>query len=124
MSDNPWHKVQSPDGYYSVYRLGFDGGGMDAIRSIFPSAECDRDNLILFSTSGVHGHYGTIEEAEDEIKNGCKPFAACASVTFLIIKPRQVVIQFGNVYPETPEEFEYLKKLRASAKSIRAEIGE
>ena len=115
-----WELTQPSNGSYSSYAFrGYKTLAIESIKSIFPDGECNRDNIILFSTSGVHGSYLTIEDAEkntDQEDDG--------SVTFLIIKPRVLVFQYGNVYPETPEDFAFLKKLRASAKEVIAEIGE
>lgn len=115
-----WKLIQPSNGSYSVYAIDrAKRMTIDAIKEIFPTGECDEMNFILFSTSGVHGSYSTIESVE----NRTDP-EDDGSVTFLIIKPRILVLQYGNVYPETPEDFAFLKKLRASAKEAISGIGE
>ena len=111
-----WKLTPPSLGSYSAY--AFNGSKrmtIAAIKEIFPTGECDEMNFILFSTSGVHGSYCKIEDAEKNTDG---------AVTFLIIKPRILMFQYGNVYPETPEDFAFLKKLRASAKEVIAAIGE
>ena len=93
---------------------------MKALRRFFFSKDgINQDNFILFSTSGVHGTYGTIEDAENpdpaeyteeeiwSLENQC--------VTFLIIQPRILCFRYGNVYPKTEDDFKYLKELRAAS---------
>ncbi len=87
---------------------------MAALRAMFPEGEADAMNFVLFSTSGVHGSYTTIEEAEANPGE---------SVTITIVQPRIVVMRYGEVCPETPEDFAYLKKLRASSWAIVPQIG-
>lgn len=41
-----------------------------ALRGMFPDAKADDMNFVLFSTSGVHGTYNTIEEAEKHLAPG------------------------------------------------------
>ncbi len=81
--------------------------GMALLRSVFPEAEADEMNFALFSTSGVHGTYQTIEE--EEVVNG-------KGVTFVIVHPRIVSLQYGNAYPQNKEDFDFLKKLRQTSK--------
>lgn len=97
-----------------TWRLVDDQQGMAALRAMFPKAEADGDNLVMFSTSGVHGTYLTIEEEQAD---------PCAGVTFLIIKPRLVVTHYGVAHPKTEEDFAFLKKLRATSWTVMSEIG-
>ena len=83
--------------------------GMDRLREIFPDGEANQMNFCLFSTSGVHGSYWTIEEVE---------LNQSPEVTFLIVHPRLVAMQYGNVEPKTAEDFAFLKKLRQSSKDV------
>ena len=98
-------------GHYSVSK---SEGSMSDLRAIFPKGEADSLNFVLFSTSGVHGTYQTIEEEEID---------PIGEVTFLIVHPRLVSLRYGNARPETPEDFSFLKKLRESSKSVVAKIG-
>ena len=94
---------------------------MAKLREWFPDGEADELNFALFSTSGIHGHYCTIEECEacvlgessDEIQD----------VTFLVVMPRVVQLNYGNCAPRTLEDFAFLKKLRASSKAVVQIIG-
>lgn len=90
--------------------------GMQCLRDFFPDGVADYMNFVLFSTSGVHGTYLTIEEVEksDEDK----------AVTFLVIQPRTVYMTYGNCVPESDDDFKFLRKLRASSKRAIAGIGQ
>jgi hypothetical protein len=114
----------SPDpaymGYQNIDRLA--GDGMEALRSIFPDAEANYLNVVLFSTGGVHGHYGTIEAAEQELSNPEEQDCQ-ASVTFCVVKLRTLCMQYGNVEPRNADDINFLKKLRASSHRALAAIG-
>ena len=114
-----WQVVgdRGPDAfdYYSVHRLiGGRGTAMEALRELFPEGEANDLNFVLFSTSGVHGTYCTIEACEA---------GDTKDVTFLVIQPRIVALRYGNVEPKTPEDFAFLKKLRASSMKAVATSG-
>lgn len=80
----------------------------------------DEMNLIMFSTSGVHGNYTTIEEIEYSIKNKLTEYDDdyCKYITILIIRPRIVSMIYGNIHVETLEDIKYLKKLRSTSKRV------
>lgn len=101
--------------YYSV--LGLAGDGMAALRELFPDGEADELNAVLFSTSGVHGTYCTIEAVEAGGDD------APSDVTFCVIQPRIVCMRYGNVTPRTPEDFAFLKRLRASSQKVLCRVG-
>ena len=100
--------------------------GIQFLRDLFPDGKADDMNFVLFSTSGVHGSYYTIEDAEfafntssiddNDIENN--------AVTFLVIKPRVLSMLYGNVIAETLDDFEFLKRLRKSSKEVLKSIGE
>lgn len=94
------------DAGYNIFRLSKDDSGMDLLKETFPNGKADNLNMVLFSTSGTHGTYRTIEEEEKEPGYG---------ITFLIIKPRLVSMNYGTVYPKTPEDFKFLYNLRKSS---------
>jgi len=102
-------------GYYSVYKVETESA-MSFLRERFPVGEADELNFTLFSTSGVHGSYLTIEEVENRAPDATE-------VTFLLIQPRTVTSFYGNVRPETPEDFVFLKKLRASSIKMMERYG-
>lgn len=101
--------------YYSV--LSLTGDGMEALRTLFPEGEANELNACLFSTSGVHGTYCTIEQVEDGGEEAPK------DVTFLVVQPRIVCLRYGECRPQTPEDFAFLKKLRESSAKALAGIG-
>jgi hypothetical protein len=124
-----WESVHRQSGaHYNNYGCK-DEDGMRALRKFFPDAKADDMNLCLFSTSGVHGMYTTIEEAEaewlkkqrgekDEDGDDFRP-----SVTFLIVQPRICCLRHGNCLPDSVEDFEFLKSLRRSSWGEAAKIG-
>jgi hypothetical protein len=106
----PWQTADNV--HYSV--LVLNGDGMAALRQLFPGGEANELNACLFSTSGVHGTYCTIEDVEA---------GEAFDVTFLVVQPRIVCVRYGVCKPETPEDFAFLKRLRASSLSAIATIG-
>jgi hypothetical protein len=103
-----------------------DRDGMAALRTMFPDGEANDLNFVLFSTSGVHGMYTTIEEAEAAWARGNKDEDGedwTPHVTFLIVHPRIVCLRYGNCEPQSVEDFEYLKRLRATSWQCAQKIG-
>jgi hypothetical protein len=114
-----WQAIgdRGPDAsdYYSVHRLiGGQETAMAALRELFPEGEANDLNFVLFSTSGIHGTYCTIEACEA---------GETTDVTFLVIQPRIVALRYGNCEPKTPDDFAFLKKLRASSMQAVAAYG-
>ncbi len=131
-----WESMHGESGgHYNTFGLAVEGMtrddlGMDALRELFPAGEADEYTLCLFSTSGVHGSYTTIEEAESpseevlgywEAEHPGEPYVA--RVTFLVLHPRVVTTRHGNCHPKTPDDFTFLKKLRQSSWNALASIG-
>lgn len=119
-----WEKLdptKRDSAYYSVMRKAGGCSGMQALREMFPAGIADQMNMVLFSTSGVHGTYNTIEDAEAHIaRPGEDTFA---EVTFLIIHPRLVSLRYGTCEPQTQADIDYLKRLRATSHAALAAIG-
>jgi hypothetical protein len=99
--------------YYATQQIQ-TADAMSTLRKWFPEGRADDLNVVLFSTSGVHGTYYTIEESE----------AAwyATPVTFLVLRPRTVQTFWGNCLPQTAEDFAFLKQLRASSREILAKL--
>lgn len=92
--------------------------GMDGLRQMFPDGKADDLNFCLFSTSGIHGSYSTIEEAEHVIEHGFHDEdgePSTPEVTFLIVHPRIVCLRYGNCHPQTTGDIAFLKKLRQAS---------
>jgi hypothetical protein len=124
MSGFTWQNVdKSRSGveHYSVHRLAGGEGGMEALREQFPDAQADDLNVVLFSTSGVHGTCNTIEEAEEFLR-GADP-EGYADVTFVIVQPRRVSMFYGECEPKNQDDIDFLKRLRASSWAALAKIG-
>lgn len=121
---NTWKGCDSarPEGgHYSIMSLIDPNTAMKALREMFPEGKADELNFVLFSTSGVHGHYCLIESAEARL-NGEDPEAA-DDVTFVVVHPRMVAMRYGNCTPESQDDIDFLKTLRASSFEAIASIG-
>lgn len=119
-----WENIDKsrPDsGHYSVMRKIHGVGGMTALRNMFKNADADEMNFVLFSTSGVHGTYNTIEDAERYLKG--QNDEGYAEVTFVIVHPRLVSLRYGVCNPKNQDDVEFLKKLRDSSHKAAAGIG-
>jgi hypothetical protein len=114
-------KSRPDSAHYSVMSLD-EASGMEGLRGMFPDAKADGMNFVLFSTSGVHGTYNTIEEAENALSNPDDDESS-NQVTFVIVHPRLVSLRYGVCYPENKDDIEFLKKLRESSYKAVLEIG-
>lgn len=119
------HVAGSGSAHYSVMTTEKGVNGLTALREMFEDAKANELNFVLFSTSGVHGTYNTIEEAEMAI-NGEHDSGGdeyCQSVTFLIVHPRLVAIRYGECTPETSADIAFLKELRKNSLAVVCKIG-
>lgn len=118
-------------GHYNSFYIK-PGKGMEALRSFFPDGEADEYNLALFSTSGVHGTYTTIEEIEaglqkygddpDFGEDGWPDDYSGNELTVLIIQPRICTMRHG-LATVTMADVPFLKKLRDSSRREFCKIG-
>jgi hypothetical protein len=119
-------------GHYNIYAAK-DGRGLDMLKRWFPDAKANEFNFVLFSTSGVHGTYTTIEQIEIGIaKYGINPDFGEEGwpddyhgneLTFLLIQPRIVGMTYGTLAVCSQTDVDYLKTLRASSWEIVQQIG-
>jgi len=118
-------KARKDSGHYSVMAKEQGVTGMDALRAMFPDGVANELNFVLFSTSGVHGTYNTIEEAERALtgERDDEGEELCTEVTFLIVHPRLVSLRYGVLEPYNSDDIEYLKKLRGSSFEVMTKIG-
>jgi len=118
-------KARKDSGHYSVMAKEAHVTGMEALRAMFPDGVANDLNFVLFSTSGVHGTYNTIEEAERALAGERDEDGEelCGEVTFLIVHPRLVSLRYGVCDPYNSEDIEYLKKLRQSSFDVMTKIG-
>lgn len=108
------------------------GREMAVLREWFPDGEANDMNFVLFSTSGIHGSYTTIEAVETGLsKYGDEPKFDSESwpddyagneITVLIVQPRICCLRHGNL-SVTLDDIPYLKKLRASSYKVAQTIG-
>jgi hypothetical protein len=108
------------------------GREMAVLKEWFPDGDANDMNVVLFSTSGVHGTYTTIEEVEAGLaKYGDEPEFGSEDwpddyhgneITILLVQPRLCTVRHGNV-TVTLADIPFLKKLRASSHAALARIG-
>jgi hypothetical protein len=91
-------------GHYNHFAVHTETA-LELLRRIFPTGEANELSFALFSTSGVHGSYSTIEDVEKE----------GGELTFVIIQPRLCTLHYGNCEPKNEEDFMFLKKLRKTS---------
>lgn len=99
--------------------------GMALLREFFEDGP-DSINVVLFSTSGVHGSYATIEDAELALRRGGFDESGEAwtpKVTFMIIQTRICCLRYGNCLPLNLDDIEYLKRLRLGSHAAIAKMG-
>ena len=94
--------------HYGVFSV--DGDGWEFLQAA--AADIDCMNLVFFSTSGVHGSYATIEEAEED----------GSDVTFVLFQPRLVSCSYG-VVRVTKERAPFLKAVRQKSWDAAMSIG-
>lgn len=103
--------------HYSINKITT----IEDLKKLFPDGKCDELNFVLFSTSGVHGSYTTLDEIEDILKheyhlldgedeNYCEN-----KLTVLVIQPRVVCMYYGHI-EITEEDIPFLKSLMQSTK--------
>jgi hypothetical protein len=108
--------------HYNLFRVQpFEG--MEFLRTMFPDAKADDMNFVLFSTSGVHGTYMTIEEATDELRFWGPDHENSPTVTFVVVHPRLICLKYGNCQPKTQGDIDFLKQLRQSSWEMVPQIG-
>lgn len=116
-----WHSLHGKDGgHYNTFTCR-DSLGMAALREWFPNGEATENRFVMFSTSGVHGSYQTIEDAEMELLNPTEE--GDTKVTFLIVEHRIVCLRYGNAVIESPEDVAFLIRLRESSRKAFGAIG-
>jgi hypothetical protein len=107
-------------GHYNIFR----GLTIEDLIDLFPDGEANEMNFALFSTSGVHGTYSTIEDVirSHYLPKDNEEYLEEMSVTVLVIHPRLVCMKYGHVYFKE-EHIDFLKKLRDSSKQAIMKIG-
>lgn len=122
-------------GHYNIWVIS--SGGVAGLREMFGDPpHANEMNFVLFSTSGVHGSYTTIEEIEESlVKYGAEPEFLkdeseasvpddyCPdSLTVTVYHPRLIGVGYGNVKVAL-EDIPFLKALRQSSWDAVQQIG-
>lgn len=98
--------------HYSISEIK----SIDDLRTMFPDGEANYLNFVLFSTSGIHGSYLTLEDIQDE------PDDEEHRLTVLVIRPRIVETIYGTIVIDKTD-IPWLMKLRASSLKAVSTIG-
>jgi len=120
--------------HYNIWTIS--KGGVKGLREMFPNAQANEMNFVLFSTSGVHGTYTTIEEIEQSLKKyGAEPDFLSGenedkipddwhgtSLTTTVYHPRIIGVGYGNIKVAL-DDIEFLKSLRKSSWDAVRTIG-
>lgn len=119
--DNEWRaSVFHKEGaHYNIFEFK-PGGAEEYLRNIEP----DDMNFWLFSTSGIHGTYTTIDEIERgwSIEDGDDENWAGRELTILLVQPRIVSMSYG-IIEVTAENLPLLKRRRQDSYQAVATIG-
>ena len=104
--------------HYNIFEFNGDMG-TKLLRQLFPEGEANEMNFVLFSTSGVHGSYTSLETIEKSfIKYGedadfddddWPEDYDYGYLTILIIQPRIVCMRYG-IFQVELKDIPYLKK--------------
>lgn len=103
--------------HYSIHPIA-EGNADNArawLKARFPDGKADELNFVMFSTSGVHGSYLTIEDIEAAPNE-------CEYLTVLVVQPRTVTLYYGEIRVRS-EDIPWLKKLRQSSWEAVSNIG-
>lgn len=114
---------RSKEGAHYTHFQTRQADGMQALRTMFPEGSADALNFVLFSTSGVHGTYASIEEVEWSLSHPDDEERLVRDVTFLVVHPRLVTLRYGECEPKTADDIAFLKKLRQTSWDVVATIG-
>lgn len=90
--------------------------GVETLRALFPDGMANDLNQCLFSTSGTHGSYLTIEDVEASLETS-EP----ERLTVLVIQPRIVRMIYGEI-TVAEEDIPFLVKLRQSSRDVLADF--
>ena len=112
--------VQNKEGaHYNTYATRDQDSALAFLRECFPNAKSiNAMNFVLFSTSGIHGSYKTIEEVDADIieygdvEREDDDDRPSRYVTYLLVQPRIVSMTYGNCACRTLADVKFLKQLR------------
>jgi hypothetical protein len=110
--------------HYNIFAIKNENA-MEFLKKSFPKGKTNEMSFILFSTSGVHGMYTTLEEIEHSLKKYGEDFDEDKDeewpddyhgrrITILIVQPRIVSLTYGHINI-TLKDIPFLKKIRKSS---------
>lgn len=125
-------------GHYNIYAACHDPlASIVGLRAWFDSDKSVNEmNFILFSTSGVHGCYTTIDEIEASMKtypNGPPAVGddedlpgdyTTPEITFLIVQPRLVGMTYGTATIRDADDVAWVRRMQELTAKAVAAIGQ
>lgn len=105
-------------GHYNHFEVYTDRA-MEFLHQWFPDGQANELNFALFSTSGIHGSYTTIEKVAKKLNDP----DGIHEITFVVICPRLCTLYYGNLIVKTPQDIEFLAELRRTSWLAVQEIG-
>jgi hypothetical protein len=130
-ADMGWRRSSKEGGHYNIYSASHDpDAAIVGLREWFDSDDkINSLNFLLFSTSGVHGCYTTIEEIERSMKrypdgppegDDCPEDYCTPEITFLIVQPRIVGMTYGNATIRDMDDVRWVKRMRKLTAAVIA----
>lgn len=137
-TEDEWQKAifDKKGAHYNIFATKGPEEATALLQHFFPEGQVNELNFVLFSTSGVHGDYTTLEEIEESLqKYGDNPSFDTTDwnedwpddytqneITFLLIQPRLVCMRYGNA-KVTTDNIEFFKKLQRTSHEVVQQIG-
>ena len=123
---------KSDSAHYNVYSLGdTEKERWETLRKVFENGPNEM-NLLIGSTSGVHGSYVTLNKLEDpnseyrqEMEEEGYTIENEEAFTVLLIQPRLCSLMYGTVGIHSPDDFKWLRTIigQSVAEIIRCQTG-
>ena len=134
MSGSGWRKSTKQGGHYNIYSATHDPvASITALREWFANdGSINGMNFLLFSTSGVHGSYTTIDEIAESMSrypDGPPPDGdwpedyTDPEITFLIVQPRLVGMTYGLAKIRHADDVAWVRRMQELTAKVVAEIG-
>ena len=110
--------------HYKVLHIeGTNDERWDWIHQCFPEDKADAANLLMGSTSGMHGSYRTLDDLKREAYEDGEPLECMPehieAFTLLVIQPRLCLLHCGTIGIRSHDDIVWLRKLiTASVKAF------
>ena len=127
------HSIHKKHGaHYNIYAFNSPEDATALLHQYFDNRPCCELNFVLFSTSGVHGSYLTLDDiAKGVVKHGDAPDFGDDdwpndyhgdTVTVLLVQPRIVCMRYGNARVRA-SDVGFFKRIQAESWNAVVMIG-